>query len=159
MIEDANNMDVMNETLELDEEKTLEMYHKENCELILLYKEELERSGLSDKTITRHISNIEHYLNRYIVDYCGERFNKGIEYIGEYLGNFFIRKCMWSTPQQIGSTATSIKKFYKCMLNNGKISEDDYEMLCSEISFGLDEWKEDCAIYNDPTQPMPFDIW
>ena len=48
---------------------------------------------------------------------------EGISMLDEYLGNFFIRKCMWSTPANIKTNATSIKKFYKCMLEHGKIEK------------------------------------
>ena len=55
---------------------------------------------------------------------------------------------MWSTPGTIKSTAASIKKFYKCMLEHGKIEKADYEFLCREIKEGMPIWQEDCAVYN-----------
>ena len=70
--------------------------------------------------------------------------------IDDFLGYFFIRKCVWSTPATIKSTAASIKKFYKCMMEHGKIPKEDYERFCIEIRMGMEEWQNDCAIYNDP---------
>ena len=81
---------------------------------------------------------------------------EGISMLDEYLGNFFIRNCMWSTPATIKTNATSIKKFYKCMLEHRKIEKEDYSFLCSCIKDSMKSWQCDCAIYNDPDNPNPF---
>lgn len=57
--------------------------------------------------------------------------------INGFLG-IFLRKCMWSTPGNIKTTATSIKKFYKSMLDHEKIKKEDYGHLCSEIRNCMD---------------------
>ena len=66
---------------------------------------------------------------------------------------------MWSTPSTIKSTAASIKKFYKCMMEHGFIKKSDYDDLCDEIKENMEFWQEDCAAYNDPDADNPFDIW
>ena len=81
----------------------------------------------------------------------------GVGMIDSFLGNFFIRKCMWSTPSTIKSTAASIKKFYKCMLDHGNIKKKEYDYLCSEIKEGMEQWQADCAAFNDPDAENPFD--
>ena len=85
--------------------------------------------------------------------------DEGVYMIDMFLGYFFIRKCMWSTPASIKSTAASIKKFYKCMLDHGKIEKEDYNSLCSEIKEGMSDWQADCAQFNDPDAPSPFAIF
>ena len=85
--------------------------------------------------------------------------DSGMGKIDSFLGNFFIRKCMWSTPGTIKSTAASIKKFYKCMMDCGIVKKKDYEFLCSEIKDRMEIWQTDCAIYNDPDEPNPFDFF
>ena len=50
---------------------------------------------------------------------------EGVTMLGDFLGDFFIRKCMWSTPATVKTTATSLKKFYKCMAEHGKIEKKD----------------------------------
>jgi hypothetical protein len=81
---------------------------------------------------------------------------EGISMLDEYLGNFFIRKCMWSPPANIKTNAASIKKFYKCMLDHEKIEKEDYEILCSCIKDSMEIWQYDCTVYNDPDSPNPF---
>lgn len=80
----------------------------------------------------------------------------GTDRIDFFLGDFLIRKCMWSTPGSIKTAASSIKKFYKCMMDHGIVEKEDYEFLCSEIKEGMETWQKDCAMYNDPDQPNPF---
>lgn len=81
---------------------------------------------------------------------------EGLNMLDDYLGNFYIRKCLWSTPGNIKSTAASIKKFYKSMVDYGKVDKEDYYDLCSLIKDSMDIWQMDCAIYNDPESPNPF---
>lgn len=58
-----------------------------------------------------------------------------------------IRKCMWSTPSTVKTTATSLKKFYKSMAEHGKIEKKDYDHVCHDI-------KESCESYNNPYLPF-----
>lgn len=74
--------------------------------------------------------NVDFYINDFPLYYDIKRYKQGIETIDDFLGDFFIRKCMWSTPASIKSTVTSIKKFYKCMLDHQNIKKDDYGKLC-----------------------------
>lgn len=127
-----------------------------NNQLLDLFAEELENSGLKDKTINRHLTNVDFFLNEYLIRVDTLPMEEGIDMLDDYLGNFFIRKCMWSTPGSIKSTAASIKKFYKCMLDHGKISKQDYESLCTCIKDSMEDWQYDCAVYNDPDSPNPF---
>lgn len=76
--------------------------------------------------------------------------------IDMFLGYFFIRKCMWSTPSTIRSNAASLKKFYKCMLEIGKIEKEDYDYMCEDIKERMPDWIDDCEQYNDPDALNPF---
>ena len=81
---------------------------------------------------------------------------EGLNMLDDYLGDFYIRKCLWSTPGNIKSTAASIKKFYKSMLAHGEIDKAGYHDLCSLIKDSMEVWQTDCAIYNDPESLNPF---
>lgn len=107
-------------------------------------------AGLNQKTIRRHLNNIDFYINTYLLrevplemaEGCGER-------IDMFLGYFFIHKCMWSTPGTIKSTAASIKKYYKCMNEHGYVSKDEYEDLCEFIKENIYFWQNDCEAFNN----------
>ena len=94
--------------------------------------------------------------NAGILDKGLNAIDQGIYEIGNFLGEFFIRKCMWSTPATIKSTATSIKKFYKSMLDHKNIEKEDYDVLCCIIKENMDTWQSLCATYNDPDEENPF---
>ena len=94
-------------------EEKCKIIKNENESLLEMLEEDLE--GLNPKTINRHLSNVDFYINTYLLREDAYDFTHGIWNVDDYLGYFFIRKCMWSTPGNIKSTAASIKKFYQCM--------------------------------------------
>jgi len=83
-------------------------------------------------------------------------YGTDINMIDDFLGNFFIRKCMWSTPSTIKSTAASIKKFYKIMMQQGNIDKSNYKELIETIRDNMEFWLEDCEAFNNPNVTNPF---
>lgn len=137
-------------------EKACKKIHQENETYLDLFETDLILSGLSEKTIYRHLKNVDFYINTFLLREEPRPMTDGTSYLSCFLGNFFIRKCMWSTPGNIKTNATSIKKFYKCMLDHKKIDKDSYDYLCRDIKDNLITWQTDCEIYNDPDAPNPF---
>ena len=121
-------------------------------------QEELLKDGFKYKTVNRHLRNVDFYINTYLLREEPLEMIVGASYlyIDEFFGDFFIRKCMWSTPGKIKSTAESIKKFYKSMFQRGHIEKLDYVELTEIIKDSIYTWLEDCEIYNDPDSPNPF---
>ncbi len=141
----------------VDYEKLTAEILAENEGYLAEFLEDLDSSGLKEVTIRRHYQNASFYLNTYLQNNL-LRMAEGLDYstISDFLGNFFIRKCMWSTPASIKTTAASLKKFYKSMLDKGHIDEDAYNDFLDTISFSMEDWQADCEIYNDPDAPNPF---
>ena len=135
-------------------EEKCKLIKQENESLLEMFEKDLE--GLNQKTINRHLTNVDFYINTYLLREDAYDFTHGIWDIDEYLGYFFIRKCMWSTPGNIKSTAASIKKFYQCMLKQEMIQKADYEYLCETIKDNMWKWQSDCEMYNDPDAESPF---
>lgn len=127
---------------------------EENERLLEIFAEDLQ--SLKPQTIARHVDHVEFYLNTYLLRMGAYDFTYGIGMIDDYLGNFFIRRCMWSTPGNIKSTAASIKKFYKSMLKHERILKTDYDTLCETIKENMWMWQNNCEIYNDPDAENPF---
>ena len=111
-----------------------------NYLLLDLFKDDLIQSGLKDKTISRHLSNVEFYINEFLLYRDAYPMEEGLNMLDDYLGDFYIRKCLWSTPGNIKSTAASIKKFYKSMLAHGEIDKAGYHDLCSLIKDSMEVW-------------------
>ena len=135
-------------------EKKCDAIKEENARMLQLFEEDM--AGLKPKTIDRHLDNVEFFLNTYLLRMGLNDYIKGMDYVDDYLGNFYIRKCMWSTPGNIKTTATSIKKFYQCMLKHEMIQKPDFECMCETISENMWKWQVDCEMYNDPDEINPF---
>ena len=43
------------------------------------------------------------------------------------------------------------------MLDHNKLDKKYYDCLCDDIKENLEQWQDECAIYNDPDAPNPFD--
>ena len=111
-----------------------------NHDYLILFQEDLENAGLKQKTIYNHLSNVDLFIT----------MEEGVTMLGDFLGDFFIRKCMWSTPATVKTTAASLKKFYKSMAEHGKIEKKDYDYVCRDIKESMEYWQECCAEYNNP---------
>ena len=122
------------------------------------FRDDLSNAGLNEKTVNRHCRNADFYINAYLLREEPMEMACGANsvMIDDFLGYFFIRKCMWSTPGTIKSTAASIKKFYSSMLKRGNIDESDYGELIETIKDNIDRWLKDCESHNDPDAPNPF---
>ena len=138
-------------------EKKCDEIRKENKRYLDIFAEEIK--GLSSKTVRAHLDNADFYINEYLLREGPLSMKEGITGIDDFLGYFFIRKCMWSTPSTIKSNAASIKKFYKCMMEHGLVQKEEYNDLCFTIKENMEQWQKDCAAYNDPDADDPFDIW
>lgn len=119
----------------------------------------LRDKGQAAATASKHYSNVDTYLNVYLASYERVAVEEGTEYVDGYLGNFFIRKCLWSTPETIRTTATSIVKFYEYMAKRGVVDTFDVNSMKRTIKREMPEWQDTCARYNDPSEDMPFEWW
>lgn len=137
-------------------EKECETIRTENEIYLDLFEKDLLASGLKEKTVRRHVRNAAFYINTFLLHEEPKPMKEGTEYAGSFLGYFFIRKCLWSTPASIRSTATSLKKFYRCMLEHGYIDQQSYDDMCYNIKENMEDWQADCAMYNDPDAANPF---
>lgn len=121
-----------------------------NHEYLLLFQEDLENAGLKDKTIYNYLSNANLFINDFLIYNMDATMEEGVTMLGDFLGDFFIRKCMWSTPATVKTTAASLRKFYKSMAEHGKIEKKDYDYVCRDIKDSMEYWQECCAEYNNP---------
>lgn len=64
------------------------------------------------------------------------------EYLRDFFGYFFIRKCMWVTQDTVKSKIASLKKFYR-------LSKEDYEEFTDTIRVNKEYWIDCCSEYND----------
>ena len=132
-------------------EKACEVRRQENEKYLAEFEQWLMASGISNKTIQNHKSNVEFYLNTYLLreDAHGMEDGCSADLLDEFMGYFFVRKCAWSTPATIKQNATSFKKFYKCMLETGHIKQESYDALLATIKEYMPDWIAECEDFNN----------
>ena len=124
-----------------------EKYVLENNELLKLFRKSLV--CLADKTIKRHMNNVDTFINAYCAERQCVNYIQGIDCVDEFLGSYALHTYTCCSADSLRQMATSIKKFYKCMLDNNKISESDFEKLYYTLKENLSIWAEMCEEYND----------
>ena len=122
---------------------------KENEQLLIEFAVLLHSSGLSEKTIENHVSNIDFYVNNYLLYEDAIEAKDGAISIADFLGYWFIKKAMWASRTSIKSNAASLKKFYNFMLKKGLIGEEDLMDLKETITDSMPEWLTTLERYDD----------
>ena len=113
---------------------------KVNHELLKDFESWLESSGLSEKTINNHISNIDFYINEYLLYEDAVEAKDGVDMVGDFLGYWFIKKALWASQSSLNANAGSLKKFYTFLLEKGLIDKDDLRELKETIKREMSEW-------------------
>ena len=135
--------------LDYDEyERRCDELEKENEQYLDEFEEWLRASGLKPKTISNHMGNVDFFLNNYLQYYEAIPMQEGPQHLDDFLGDWFIRKAMWSTPTTIQQTAASLKKFYKCMCERGHVSAEGLAEVLDTVKENLPDWKDACEDYN-----------
>lgn len=137
----------------LDErEKQLKENTKRNEDYLKMFEKSLEEKQLTAKTIRKHISNIDFYLNDYLTYYDEIiKMEDGTQYTRSFLGDWFIRKAMWASKSSIKEMASSLKKFYEYMSALGFVKISDYQEMCYEIKENMDRYLENLEDYDNGT--------
>jgi hypothetical protein len=109
----------------------------------------LRSSGLSEKTIEKHVFNVDFYINDFLCYYDAEDVQQGCYSVSQFLGDWFIRKAMWASVAGIKSNAASFKKFYAYLLAVNVIEQRDYIVLCKTIRDELPDWVRAIQRYDE----------
>ena len=107
----------------------------------------LINKGLSQKTINKHVSRVDFYINDYLSYYDVLDVAWGTREIHGFLGNWFIRKAAWSSCAHIKAYAASIKKFYAYLLEENVVEQEDYDDLCQTIKESMPDWLDEMKRY------------
>jgi site-specific recombinase XerD len=120
------------------------------------FEDWLAASDLSAKTIKKHRSNIDFYINEFLLYEEAIHAKSGAGSVDLFLGYWFIRKAMWANQSSIRENAASLKKFYTFMHEKGLIEKDDLMDLKDTIKAQMPEWLATMSRYDDPTVE---DVW
>ena len=125
-----------------DYDKKVEENRKRNEKYIKEFESWLKEKGLVDKTIRKHLNNVDLYINNYLNYYEITKVEDGIDEVYSFLSGWFIEKCLWASKNSLKETADSIKKFYQYMSENNYVSVEDYNEMCYFIKDNMDEFLE-----------------
>lgn len=123
-----------------DYQELVEKQVNENNKLLLKFESHLLESKLSEKTIQKHMSNLDFFVNHFLLYEEIIYPENGIDHINYYFNAWFPRKAMWSSPVYVTGTCTVLKKFYDFLLSKGMISKNNVAELTRLIKLGKPEW-------------------
>jgi len=140
-------------------EKECKRIRKSNDKLLSEYEKWLIENKLSKKTTKKHISNVSFFINDFLLYDDVTKAVDGAEHVGHFLGYWFIRKAMWADKAAIKENATSIKKFYQFLSENGKVSKKRLATLNDTIKEEMPDWLATMGRYDNPDIDDPEEIW
>jgi hypothetical protein len=73
----------------------------ENQKIIDDFRKYLESKKLSEKTIDKHVYNVEFYINDFLLYEEPLKPHEGVNTIDSFLGYWFIRKALWASKTSI----------------------------------------------------------
>lgn len=113
----------MSETDTSDYDVRVRAIQAANQPILNAFEVWLEQSGLSEKTIQIHVSNIDFFTN-YLVYYEPlkklDEANSGDLWM--FLDDWFPRKALWASITSVTSYLASFKKFFRWMGETGRVS-------------------------------------
>jgi hypothetical protein len=130
----------------------------ENRKLLNSFRRYLDSKTLSKKTVDKHVSNIDFYINEFLLHTEPSKAREGINNLDYFLGYWFIQETMWASVSSIKENITSLKHFYTYMHTINEIDLEELTEMKEEIKEGKDEWLETIRKYDDPDTAFE-DIW
>ena len=119
---------------------------KQNQTYLTIFKEDLEKQKLTKETIEQHYFNAKFYLNEFLLRYQPLTMEQGCQQVHIFFTYFFVSQCGWASLSNIKKYKTSLKKFYKCMLDHNLVPQEEYDYLCHIFKECQHEFEE--AYYN-----------
>ena len=140
-------------------EANCERIRQSNEKLLDDFKNWLGTKGLADKTIRKHIENIDFYINEYLLYEDATEPQEGVGNVSMFLGYWFIKKAMWASAASIKSNAASLKKFYAYLHERELVSREELDDLKETIKEEMPEWLATLDRYDDPSITDMGEVW
>ena len=114
-------------------EADYEIIRQENGVLLDKFAKYLQTKNLSESTIKTHVSNVDFYINEFLLYEKANEAKNGTSEIGTFLGHWFIRKAMWASVNQIKVTAASLKNSTHICSKTARSTKRNL-MICTILS-------------------------
>lgn len=114
-----------------------------NGKLLAAFKKHLtEEKGLSEKTVKRHVEQLDFYLNVYLAEYIEVTPIDSVDSAGNFLGHFFVQKNLLSSQTSLKQNGSALKKLYQFLYEAGELSKNSLLDVNEFINAGLEEGAE-----------------
>lgn len=143
----------------MDYEKKIKENTKRNKKYLEEFEKWLNKNKLANKTIKKHLSNADLFVNDYLNYYDIVKAEDGLNEIFSFLNGWFIEKCTWSSRNSIKETVTSLKKFYKYMCENNYVDVNNYKETFDFIKNNMDELLESVDEFNNFDEDDYYDLF
>ena len=143
----------------MDYEKKMNKNVKRNEKYLLEFEKWLNKKGLVDKTIRKHLNNASLFVNDYLNYYDITKAEDGLDEVFPFLNDWFIRKCLWSSRNSLKETAASLKKFYQYMSENNYVDANDYKETFNFIKDNMNELLESVDEFNNFDDDYYYDLF
>jgi hypothetical protein len=129
-----------------------------NADLMKDFHAHLLASKVSARSAAAHLDRLSFFADVYLADYCNETLAEGYDAISGYLGDWFIRKAMWSDVGTMKQNIATFRAFYAYMNASGRLADDRLRELEEVIVNGSAIWLRHLKRYNDPRIDLE-DVW
>ncbi|MCC5944193.1 MAG: hypothetical protein JJT94_04610 [Bernardetiaceae bacterium] len=133
-------------------EAEVERIRQNNIELLKEFELWLKNKKLAESTIERHTSNMDFFINEFLVRYEPTEAHNGALQIGLFLGSFLIKKTYWGSKYSIKENIASFKKFYTFLFEKGSISAEYLNKLKQTIKHQKEDWLQAVDDYWDESE-------
>lgn len=137
-----------------------EKIRSENTSLLTAFSTWLSESGLAPATVRKHQSNIDFYINAYLLYTDPTHPVAGMTEgdISMFMGYWFIKKAGWASQASLKSNATSLKKFGEFLYARGMLEKEELDSIKTIIKQEMPEWQATMARYDDLEIDID-DVW
>ena len=143
----------------MDYEKKMNENVKRNEKYLLEFEKWLNKKGLANKTIRKHLSNTSLFINDYLNYYDITKVEDGLDEVFPFLKGWFIEKCMLSSRNSLKETVSSLKRFYQYMSENNYVDVNDYKETFDFIKDNMDELLENVDEFNNLDEDEYYDLF
>lgn len=140
-------------------EQDCEKIRRINSQLLKDFETWLASKNLSKRTIEKHSSNVDFYINEFLLYEDAIEAEDGSDSIGTFLGYWFIHKAGWASQSKIRESASSIKMFYQYMLGKEFIEQQDLDNLILAIKKDMPKWLATVRRYEDTEIDDMDEVW